>query len=236
VIFSSNHENFTVLNQIYLGSTENQQTWRREESAEKTHKPACQVATDIHSKYDERGLGLGGFVQFGHNQIKSEAALGVSVAALNGVVQAGIFVHLLAIELIRAGLINFVRQHRRRIAAKLAEIIFHSSLKIGTLIEIVPAGLLQKCVTVYHRKVQFLPKLSGIWVFCPIDRTHMRLLQTDDPVRAGVGVVVKHLLLLSIHHRDHGQTIPQPAGEPPSKVRNLVFERLQSLRRLLIVR
>jgi len=41
--------------------------------------------TGIHGKYDKKSLGFGGFIQLGHNQIKAEAAFGVSVAAFNGV-------------------------------------------------------------------------------------------------------------------------------------------------------
>ncbi len=215
-------------------------------------KPASQAAAGIHGKYYKRGLGLGGFVQLGHDQIKSEAAFSVSVAALNGVALARIFVHLtlefrigiigspaaqweprkpdipsLAVEFICASLINFVCQHCRWIAAKLAEIIFHSGLKIGTLVEIVPAGLFQACVAVHHRKVQFLPKFSGVWTLSSADGTNMGLLQTDDPAGTDVSVVVEHFHLLGVNHRDYSQTVPQPAGEPLFIVRDLVFECFQ---------
>ncbi len=57
----------------------------------------------------------------------------------------------------------------------------------------------------------------------------MGLLQTDDPVGTDVGVVVEHFLLLGVNHRNHSQTVPQPAGKPPFKVRDLSLERFQLL-------
>ncbi len=80
------------------GTLQNQQIPRNWEGAKKERKPASQAATGIHGKYDKCGLGFGGFVQLGHNEIKAEAAFGDSVAALNRVALAGILVHL-ALEL-----------------------------------------------------------------------------------------------------------------------------------------
>ncbi len=55
----------------------------------------------------------------------------------------------------------------------------------------------------------------------------MGLRQADDSVRADVGVMDEHFLLLSVHHRKYSETVPQPAWEPLFKVRDLVFERFQ---------
>jgi len=58
----------------------------------------------------------------------------------------------------------------------------------------------------------------------------MRLRQTNDSVRSDVGVVTEHFLLLRVHRREHSEAVPQPAGEPLSKVRDLGFECFQSFR------
>ena len=49
----------------------------------------------------------------------------------------------------------------------------------------------------------------------------MGLLQTNDPVLADMGVVVVHHLLLAVHHRDHSEPVPEPAGKQRFVVRNL---------------
>ncbi len=56
-------------------------------------KPECQAVAGIHGKYNKQGLGLGGFIQLGHNQIKAEATFDISDAALDGAALTGILVH-----------------------------------------------------------------------------------------------------------------------------------------------
>ncbi len=65
-----------------------------EEETEKERKPAHQAAAGVPGEYDKSSFGLGSFVQLGHNEIKPEAAFGVTVTALDGVAQAGILIHL----------------------------------------------------------------------------------------------------------------------------------------------
>lgn len=73
--------------------------------------------------------------------------------------------------------------------------------------------MLQIGVAVYYGQVKFLPKLRGIRTFSTLNWADVGLLQTDDPILAGVGVVVVHLLLLAVHSWDHGKAILQPAWE-----------------------
>ena len=69
--------------------------------------------------------------------------------------------------------------------------------------------------------MQFLPEFSWIRTFASLDRTHVGLLQTNDPVLADMGVVVVHHLLLAVHHRYHSKPVPEPAGKQRFMIRDL---------------
>ena len=170
-----------------------------EERTEKERTPANQPVAGVHGQDDEGGFGFSGFIQLGKNAVKSETAFGVTVAALDGISFTGILNHLpldfgicfkglsatqretgqayTALgtkELIAPGLIDSVGQHRAGIESKFALVILYGSFKAAALMEVVPASLLQKGITVYHRKVQFLPKFCGVGIdrrkVCVIDR------------------------------------------------------------------
>lgn len=68
--------------------------------------------------------------------------------------------------------------------------------------------------SIHHGKVQVLTKFRRIRALSPLNRTNVRLLQTDDPVLTCVGVVVVHLLLLRVYQRDHLQPLLQPGWKP----------------------
>ncbi len=105
--------------------------------------------------------------------------------------------------------------------AEFPKIIFHSGFKVTAFVEIAPAGLLQIGVSILHGKMQFLPEFGGVWMFTPLDWTHMGWLQTNDPILADMGVVVVHHLLLAVHHRDHSKPVPEPVGKQRFAIRNL---------------
>ena len=65
-------------------------------------------------------------------------------------------------EFVPTGLIDFVRQHRAGIAAEFAVVILHGGFEVAALIEVAPAGLLQKGVAIHHGKVQFLTKSKDV--------------------------------------------------------------------------
>ena len=48
----------------------------------------------VHGKDNESSLGLGRFIELGHNQAETKTALGIPIAALNGAVLTRILVHL----------------------------------------------------------------------------------------------------------------------------------------------
>jgi len=48
----------------------------------------------IHGYENQCSLSLGGFIQFGSNQIQPKATFGISVSALNRITVTGIFVDL----------------------------------------------------------------------------------------------------------------------------------------------
>ena len=160
----------------------------------------------------------------GWKKRKPEAAFGVAAAALNSVAFTGIAVHLpfdfciclaglsaaqrgsgqansklFAVELVCSGLIDPVGEDRAGTASKLSGVILNSGFQVAAFIEIVPGGLLQIGVTVHYGQVKFLPKFCGIRTFSTLNWADVGLLQTDDPILAGVGVVVVHLLLLAVH-------------------------------------
>ena len=49
----------------------------------------------------------------------------------------------------------------------------------------------------------------------------MGLLQTDDPIRADMGMVVVHVFLLAVHRWNHGKAVSEPAWEQRLILRNL---------------
>lgn len=192
----------------------------------------------VHGQEDKCGFSLSGLIQFGEKSIKPETALGVTVAALNGVALARIPVCLpldfrvslvcfsaaqlgagqadavfFAVELVGSGLIDLVGKHRAGVAAELPGIVFHSGLQVATLIEVAPGGLLKIGVAIYHGQMQLLPEFRWVGPFSSLNWANMRLLQTNDPICADMGAVVVHFLLLLVHCRDHGQAIAQPVGK-----------------------
>ena len=217
----------------------------QQKGTEKKRKPTPQSETGVHGQEDESRFGLSSFIQYGKYAVKAKTAFGVSVPALDGISFTGIFVHLpfdfdvsfgglsaaqrqagqadatfRTKEFIGAGLIDFVRQHRAGIEAKFAFVILHCSLEVAALIEAAPTGLLQKGVTIYHRKVQFLPKFCGVGTFPTLDWSDMGLFQANDPILAGMGVVIVHFFLLAVNHRDYGKTVSEPAGKQFLVIRN----------------
>ena len=54
-------------------------------------------------------------------------------------------------------------------------------LKVTVFVEIAPAGLLQIGVSIHHGKVHLLTEFGEVWTFAPLERTHVGLLQTNDP-------------------------------------------------------
>ena len=64
-------------------------------------------------------------------------------------------------------------------------------------------GWSQKSISIYHREVELLSKFRGIRTLAALDRPNKGLLQADDPVFTGMGVVIVHLLLLGIDQWNH---------------------------------
>ena len=147
-----------------------------------------------------------------HDQIQTVFAFRDAVAALNAVSFTGILPHLpgllragfsrplpaqrragqanaqrLAVSPVLSGLVDFIRQHRLRVITELSAVVFHRCFQVAALVVIRPAGLLQIGVTVYPGQVKLLTKLRGIRTLPPLDRPHMGLCQTDDPVRRQSG-------------------------------------------------
>ena len=73
----------------------------------------------------------------------------------------------------------------------------------------------------YHRDMQVLSEFCEIGTFSPLDWPDMGLLQTNDPVLGGMGVVGIHVLLLMVRRWDYGKALPEPARKQRLVVRNL---------------
>ena len=154
---------------------------------EKKHKTTQQSVAGVHGKDDESGFGLGGFIEFREDAVKTKAPLGISTTAFNGISFTGILVHLPldfsvcfggfsaaqrqtgkanpkfgTKEFIGTCLVNSVSQHCAGIATKFPGVIFNSGLKIAAFIKVAPTCLLQKGVTIDHG---FCPNSVGLGRF-----------------------------------------------------------------------
>ena len=113
---------------------------------------------DVHGYDVECGFRLGGLIQFGHDEVQTPAAFGISVSALDSVPFAGIQIYLplhcgvsfsrlsaterrprqadavlCAIGAVFARLVDPVRQNPSRIAAKLAPVILGGGNQVVSL-------------------------------------------------------------------------------------------------------
>ena len=130
---------------------------------------------DVHDYDIECGFRFGSLIQFGHDEIKPPAALGVSIPAFDSVSLTGVPINLplyfgvsfsglsasergtrqpdavlRTITAVLPRLVDPVCQYRHRIAAKFVPVILRGGNQIVSRVEIVPAAPLQICITVDH--------------------------------------------------------------------------------------
>ncbi len=93
--------------------------------------------------------------------------------------------------------VNLIGQHRFGIIAEPGAVAFRCGLQRLTFVEAVPGQLLPECVAVHHADRQLRPELDVRAGFTAHDRPHVRLRDTDYPIRYAVRTFVVHRLLLA---------------------------------------
>ncbi len=131
---------------------------------------------DVHGYDAESSFGFGGFIQFGHDEIQTPTALGISVSTFDSIALTGVTVQLPldfllggiglpsterraresnimggAESAVFSGLVNSVGQDRFGITPEFAPVVFCDGNQFFSLVETAPTGFLQKGEAVYHR-------------------------------------------------------------------------------------
>ena len=121
---------------------------------------------DVHGFNAESSICFGSFIHFGHDEIQTPAALGISVSTFNTVTLTGVTVKLALYLFLRhlslpptewragkldvmggtkcsilAGLVNSVGEDSFWVIPEFTLVVFRSGNQIFTLVEIAPTGL-----------------------------------------------------------------------------------------------